>query len=680
MPDETTPITTPEQRLAAMELALSALIARVSYIEQRLRIAPRLEREAAPAPVTSPRSIDMPPEMAARAWPTPAAPPAPAEAPVAPMAPPLVRSGADLEALVGRYGAIGFALVALLAGVGTFISWAVRRGYLGPTVRVAAGFALAAALAVAGVRLRASRRTFGNALLACALSVTFTALWGAGPRLHLVPSWVALGLAAVASAALAWLALREQEDTLFTFGIAGATIAPFLFGEREGSTLALAAYGALVHVAAARALGPRPWRVALGVVLWLVPLYLYAMLDARGSESLAGPAGWAAPMLALGLWIAALIAAPLHAPRFARWGALALLVAGPKLDESSAAIGIALVLIATIGVQGLLALARSRGFDDASTDTSRVQLLPIVTRAAVSPVLFDACILPALGLLAVVFATPRSWTRALSGGELSHVATAGVFWGLVWALGAARFAHRSRRRGAPAHASAWMMTTVVAMVVACVCLADYGPVAATSLALAAMFVLASWWHSTGTDDALRGGFALLGLAVLFAGNGLLSLATRDVYATPFSTRYSAVAALVVAGAIGLRALMVSASRPFAGVEDPSLVRLLGVLTGIGAFLWGLTELQHAWSHDVSSLLVTAYFGVTGALAIRVGFWRRIGGLRHLGLVLGAICALRTFGMASGIAQLGLRITVYFIAAAVGLTIGWLYTGSGERRG
>jgi hypothetical protein len=35
-------------------------------------------------------------------------------------------------------------------------------------------------------------------------------------------------------------------------------------------------------------------------------------------------------------------------------------------------------------------------------------------------------------------------------------------------------------------------------------------------------------------------------------------------------------------------------------------------------------------------------------------------------------------MADGIEQLALRIAVYFTAAAVGLTIGWLYTGSGER--
>jgi hypothetical protein len=414
-------------------------------------------------------------------------------------------------------------------------------------------------------------------------------------------------------------------------------------------------------------------------VLWLVPLYLYTMLEARGAASLDNPAGWAPPVLALGLWIAALVAAPLHAPRFARWGALALLSGALKLDEPSAAGAVALGLIATLGAQGLFALARARGCDDARGDAPPVRLLPIATRAALSPVWFDAFVLPALGLATLVASTPSAWTRALTGGALSNVATAGVFWGLVWALAAAALARSSVRRGAGSHATAWTATTVLALAAASLCLADYGLVAATSLVLAAALALGWWWRSTGLDDALTGAFALLALAALYAAYGLLTIAHRGAYATPFSTGYSLVAVLAVAGVVGLRALVAAGARRYRGHDAASLARGLGIVAGAGAFLWGLTELQHAWSHDVSSLLVTAYVGAAGALAIRIGFWRRIGGLRHLGLVLGAVCALRTFAMASGIAQLGLRITVYFIAAAVGLTIGWLYTGSGERR-
>src|SRR5215204_6371196 len=113
-----TPTPSLEERLAAMEAALSALIARVSRLEHRLAPAPAL------------RAVTIaPPAPPAAASPGSAVPgsaqPVVVSSRPAPTRRPLIPSGADLEALVGRYGAIGFALVALLAGVGTFISWAV---------------------------------------------------------------------------------------------------------------------------------------------------------------------------------------------------------------------------------------------------------------------------------------------------------------------------------------------------------------------------------------------------------------------------------------------------------------------------------------------------------------------------------------------------------------------------
>ena len=46
----------------------------------------------------------------------------------------------DLEKLFGRYGTIAVASLAILMGVGTFLSWAIEHGLLGPTVRVVLGF------------------------------------------------------------------------------------------------------------------------------------------------------------------------------------------------------------------------------------------------------------------------------------------------------------------------------------------------------------------------------------------------------------------------------------------------------------------------------------------------------------------------------------------------------------
>ncbi|HYD53234.1 MAG TPA: DUF2339 domain-containing protein, partial [Gemmatimonadaceae bacterium] len=285
---------TPEQRLAALESAVGQLVGRVTRLEAALATRP-----APPPPQPTPRPVAPPPlHVVPRAAATPTMPAATTPAFAAP-------PWLDLEQLVGRYGAIGFALLALLAGVGTFVSWAARQGLLGPELRVGGGYLLGVALAVVGVRLRGTRRTFANALLACALGCIHAASWGAGPRLHLVPSAVALAVVAAASGALAWLALREDEDVLFLFGAAGAAVAPFIVSDGGGQPLTLAFYGVLVFLAAAYGLGARPWHTALRLVLWIVPGYLGALASMPAD---APSAAFAIPLFAAGLWAAALVA------------------------------------------------------------------------------------------------------------------------------------------------------------------------------------------------------------------------------------------------------------------------------------------------------------------------------------------------------------------------------------
>src|SRR3954468_9988642 len=74
---------------------------------------------------------------------------APAAAPRPPVAPRL-----DLETLIGRYGMLGLATLLALAAIGTFVSWAVAHGLLGPTPRVALGLIAAAGIGAAGLKLR----------------------------------------------------------------------------------------------------------------------------------------------------------------------------------------------------------------------------------------------------------------------------------------------------------------------------------------------------------------------------------------------------------------------------------------------------------------------------------------------------------------------------------------------
>lgn len=662
-----------EQRLAAMEVALSSLIARVSRLEARLA----RDAESAALPPVVPRMPAMAP-LEVKSSPEPSWRPVPPNARTTPDAP--RRTPASLEHLLGRYGAIGFALLALLAGVGTFVSWAARQGLLGPELRVAGGYLLAAALAVGGLRLRATRHTFGNALLACALGVTFAATWGAGPSLGLMSTPVALGVVALASAALAWLALREDENVLFLFGALGAALAPFVVGEGEGEPMALAGYGVLVFLAAARGVGDRPWGGAVRLVLWAVPAYVASFAGFTGARAFETGVAWAMPAFALGLWLAALVAAPAHAPRFARWGTIGLLAAALDLDGRGPAEGatsLALALLGAVGGQLLLARAARREVAHTSAETDApVQFLPVLPRLSLERAYFDALLLPVVALLVTIAVTPDGWLPARPGTTAPFIS--GYAWGAAWAVAAWAMAWRRERPVDGAERpSPWTATAAVSLAVGALSLIDRSSlVAATGFACGGAIALALGWRAGGPVRAFTGALGLLALAGAYAAGELATLAGRATYAPPLTTRASLIAAAVVAAVLVVRAILARAAGDDAGQRTTA--RALGAVAAIAAFLWGLAELEVAWSRDMSTLLGTVYVGVCGAVAIKAGQRFDSDWVRRAGLVLGAWCAVRTFALAGSVESTALRVGLYFLAAGIGLVVAWMYTAEKQR--
>src|SRR5688500_5491942 len=232
--------------------------------------APRAAEPAAASVGTGPSDHPRPPQSllgrildppGAGASPPPRRRPAPAPRPAAR---PLIPSGMSFEDLVGRYGAMVLAALAIMSGIGIFLSWAIAQNLIGPTVRVAAGFAAAAALAALGWRLRnRNARTFGNTLMGIALAVVHVVSWGAGPGLGVMPNWLALGIAAIASVALALLAWQSDEESLFVVGVGGALIAPFVTTPAgRGNGEALLAFGGLLLTTALWGMRTRPWTIA----------------------------------------------------------------------------------------------------------------------------------------------------------------------------------------------------------------------------------------------------------------------------------------------------------------------------------------------------------------------------------------------------------------------------------
>jgi uncharacterized membrane protein len=545
------------------------------------------------------------------------------------------RRAPDLEALIGRYGTLALASLTILLGAGAFLSWAIANGKIGPELRVILGALGAAAVAFVGWRLRArGSMRFGSTLLALALALVHVDAWGAGPYLQLVPSPVALGAAALASVALAVLAWLGDEEALFSVGVGGALIAPFVTSKESGSVLALLVYGYVVLASGLVALRGRAWRTALLVTTagcWLYVATAASMTQHAESAVRDYPAvfaigvAWTALALTRGVWGA----------RIARSAIVALIgtLGAQAIDRSPATDLLVLAVVgwATTYAATFVSLA----------DTGDKPRQP----------LFTASLLPiALGAVAVASVPDTALARTLVA--------------LAWTTGtvAAAFLHPPAR---PTH----LMMAGIASGAALLFALD-GKAVASCIALSA--------HAAALSVLLRRVRTRLLFVPITLGLAILTVWTfqqlleRPIYQyTPFLTAPS-LAALAMSAAwlvVSWNAYRTELIDGGPGsAEARTVVRLAGSFV---AFMWVHTELARAHSRDVSTFLLILYYALVGVAAIFVGRARAIRVLRHVGLALAIFAALKAIAEASSLV-IGLRVGSYLLAGVFLLAVAYWY--------
>ena len=236
----------------------------------------------------------------------------------------------DLESLVGRYGMLGIAVFAAVAAVGTFLSWAIRKGYLSlpPGARVIVALVFAAGLGAWGIRIRKRERPFGSSMVGLALVIVLVCGYAAGSWLRLVPPWVAFAGCIGVSWGLALFAHAEQDEPLWCVAFGGAALAPFVTSSDEGNFYALVGYGAFLLFAASFAISHRVWSVAWRI-FYLVAAF-YAITAAAMSHQEGLPGFYAAFAFPIVIALAGVLPfAPLSRKRAAmRWFAILTVVVG----------------------------------------------------------------------------------------------------------------------------------------------------------------------------------------------------------------------------------------------------------------------------------------------------------------------------------------------------------------
>jgi uncharacterized membrane protein len=538
--------------------------------------------------------------------------------------------------MIGRYGTLALAAFTILMGVGAFIGWAIRNGVIGPELRVALGALAAVVVGVVGWRMRRGEsKTFGGVLLALSLAIAHVVCWGAGPLLHLVPDVLALGVATAASTALAGLALREGDQSLFNVGFGGALLAPFVTSSNTGDAVLLLLYGAVVLGAGMQAMRDRAWAktpfvLGLGIMAY----------TAAASGQLAASLEWAraaAPSIfaLASAWLALILVQGKPRERLAVTGLFAALGALYAMDDGPHVASVRYALAAVITLSGFL-VASGGGSER------------IVRLAA-------ALVLPFAGVAAAL----------ITYGDVNSPTAAAI--ALAWALGsaAAAVANRDGARQWHAFTAATLGGLAIGMRGEIEALGFVFAIAAYGCVLA---VLMRRYALRGVALAT---FAWLAIGTIVAFD---KLDDRPQWIpAPFLTIESA-GALAICAAWLVFSWQVARldARNDEVITTPTRT-LLRVLGGAITFWWIHTELAHTISLDVSTFLLVAYYAVSGVLAIGVGRWRSIPLLRQLGLALAVFAAVKAMAETSSL-SIGWRVGGYMLAGVFLLGVAYWYRG------
>jgi hypothetical protein len=548
----------------------------------------------------------------------------------------------SLETLVGRYGMIGGAVLLLLMGIGTFISWAIANNVITPGGRVGLGALAAAAFAVGGFALRnRGDKQFGNVLLALALAITHTVAWGAGPKLHIIDERLALGLAAIASVALAALALADEDETLFVVGIGGALLAPFVTASGRASGPLTLVYGWMVITAGLFAMRGHRWTVATRMMTFAGVIYagvgLVGATFANTSDRMSPPffalaCTWSAALLASAEYRTTLVRSYMTTMAVAMITAAVSLIGG-----SQHAIDVAPLALA--GTVSLYLIQRPLSMQPEQW-------------------LLDAVALPLALLSAALIAN--------GGIDAPNGVTITLIWGVA-AAGAALM-NEQERRGP--HYLIFGLTTLLSVAYLLRHETLLLGLGMTGHAIAMIFLMRK------ERSRLVGLPIAIGLIIAMVQARELIGDRPSYISNPF---INPGAVLLLATILGWwRFFDAMATTEFVeGQTDDTWAALAKVFFPVALFIWGWIELGNTGSRDIATSLVTLYFAIVGVGAINYGRSRSVAIARHVGLVLCVVAAGMANSRVWGLDDIGIKAGTFVMVSLFMLGVAYWYRKAGE---
>lgn len=567
--------------------------------------------------------------------------------------------------MLGRYVMLGIAVLAAVAAVGTFLRWAISKGYLTltPGERVIVALVFAAGIGVWGARIRRRERPFGSSMIGLALVIVLVCAYAAGPGLHLMPSLVAFAGSAAVSWGLALFAHAEKDEPLWCVAFGGAAVVPFVTSSGQGNFYALAGYGAFLLFAACFAISHRPWPVAWRVFYLATGLYSATVTVLSRDEGM--PGFLTAFAFPFGLAVVGVLPfAPVTHKRAAlRWLAILIVAAGFATPHGQhAANDSAQIAGVVLGAAALWLLLVDR-----LSDTKQSSILDSNRDNTTVLDWFDAALIPLTLCLQ-------------ASGAIEPFASPAAIDGIAALLFLSFVARRESSSARDAAAAACAIMAVVAL--SQLKLQEPTGRIVALLGLAAILLLVhkawpsvSWIVSTGLVTATAAALSMVAL-----------VARPPFIDPPFMTEAARTALWVLIFLIlvarfrgwipGLAGPADAAAESAAKGDDAFLPDLLGASPWAWAFLWVFIELAKAYSRSTSTLLLVIYFASTAVAAVAVGHVRRSAGLRQVGLALALLAAATAVHGAATYFDVGARVLAYLVTSAFLLGIAYWY----RRRG
>jgi len=182
---------------------------------------------------------------------------------------------------------LGISLI--LFGIVFLFMYSIDQGWLTQPVRVGMGLAFGTLLLGIGLRIRAHRRSYSQALLGGAIAAYYITGFAAFQLYALVSHPAAFGFMVLVTVLAFVLSFRQREALLSVIGAAGGLGTPFLLYTGSGSVPGLVGYTCLILAGTSAVYLFRGWRT----LLWTSTVGGWAVF-VIGAEALDITAPWAA--------------------------------------------------------------------------------------------------------------------------------------------------------------------------------------------------------------------------------------------------------------------------------------------------------------------------------------------------------------------------------------------------